>query len=451
MHNHVKPPFSSCRPPLARRLLLLPLLAVALGAAGCTAAGSTRKGEAAATAPASASAPASGSATAPAAPAPAPAPSAASGPAQSLLSRMTLEEKVGQMLLAGIEGTALDAKAQAMIAGDKVGGIILYGPNISDLPGLVTLVNSLKQTNAGNPAPLFISVDQEGGKVSRLPKEFAALPPNGTVGLKKEPKLAGEMGKLLARELRAAGFNMNFAPVLDVNSNPANPVIGERSFGSSPGLVSKLGLAEMQGLRSEGVIPVVKHFPGHGDTSVDSHLDLPVVRKTADQLRKTELPPFEAAVKEQAEAVMVAHILFPELDPDMPASLSEIAVGGLLRQQLGFQGVVITDDLGMGAVAKRFDLGEAAIRAVRAGCDILLVAHGYDKEKLVYDTLLQSVKQGRIAESRIDESVRRILALKQMYRLTDRPVPVPDVTRLNEDIRTWKSRLQQTRRSEASP
>ncbi|KAI7247309.1 hypothetical protein KC345_g11973, partial [Hortaea werneckii] len=193
-------------------------------------------------------------------------------PISRKLAGMTLEEKIGQMLLVGINGTTMDAMAQKMIAGDKVGGIILYSDNISNLKSLVSLTNALKKSNSGNPAPLFMSVDQEGGKVSRLPDEYAVFPANAAVGSGNSADAAGTMGELLARAVKSSGFNMDFAPVLDINSNPDNPVIGNRSFGSTADLVTRLGIAEMKGLEREGIVPVVKHYPGHGDTSVDSHL-----------------------------------------------------------------------------------------------------------------------------------------------------------------------------------
>ncbi|MNO19475.1 putative lipoprotein YbbD precursor [compost metagenome] len=367
-----------------------------------------------------------------------PAPSSESDPVALQVSSMSLEEKIGQMLLVGIDGTVLDEQAKKMITEDKVGGIILYKNNIQDLKGMISLVNSMKESNSGNPAPLFMSIDQEGGKVSRMPKEYVSFPSNGKVGTRNDAKAAEMMGKLLAREVLSAGFNMNFAPVLDINSNPDNPVIGDRSFGSSADLVSTLGIAEMKGMESEGVVPVVKHFPGHGDTSVDSHLDLPIVKKTAEELAELEWLPFQAAIKEGTEAVMVAHILFPQLDPDKPASISNKIIGGLLRGDMKYQGLVITDDLTMGAIMKNYDLATAAIDTVNAGSDILLIAHGYDNEKRVLESLLDHVKKGKIQETRIDESVYRILALKAKYNLSDEPVPVPDLTELNKDIKSWK-------------
>ncbi|WP_413409263.1 beta-N-acetylhexosaminidase [Paenibacillus amylolyticus] len=362
-------------------------------------------------------------------------------PVQEQLNSLTLEEKIGQMILAGVQGTTLDDQAKQMITNQKVGGIIFYANNVSTLEGTAKFVKSIKEANQSNPVPIFMSVDQEGGKVSRMPETVESIPSSRKVGETKDSALAETMGELLARQVQLAGFNVDFAPVLDVNSNPSNPVIGDRSFGSSAELVSRMGIAEMKGLRSEGIIPVVKHFPGHGDTSVDSHLDLPVVNKTEKQLAELEWIPFQAAVKEQVEAVMVAHILFPKLDPDHPASLSDVIIGEHLRGKFKYDGVVITDDLSMGAIAKNFKLDQAALATVKAGSDILLVAHSYESAKTIFDTLISAVKSGKITESRIDESVYRILALKQQYKLSDDQKASGDLKQLNADIVDWRKQI----------
>jgi beta-N-acetylhexosaminidase len=373
-------------------------------------------------------------------------PSASSDEITGILNSMTLEQKVGQMILAGIDGTSINLAAKKMIADQHVGGIIMFKNNFSDLSGSVRLVNALKKANKNNPVPLFISVDQEGGKISRLPNNFVDFPDNANVGGSDNADLAKGMGSLLAKELRIMGFNVDFAPVLDVNSNPNNPVIGNRSFGNNAKLVTKMGIAEMNGIRDGGIVAVVKHFPGHGDTSVDSHLDLPVVRKTTKQLEDMEWIPFRAAIDAKADAVMVAHILFPLIDNNAPASLSKIIIGEQLRGTLGYEGVVITDDMTMGAIAKNYGIEDAAILSVKAGSDILLIAHGYDLEKKVYDKLLSSVKSGQIKESRINESVRRILALKLKYNMSDQSVSTPTAADLpNDAIRKWLDKLKKSK------
>ncbi|MFC5703533.1 beta-N-acetylhexosaminidase [Cohnella faecalis] len=355
------------------------------------------------------------------------------------LDAMTLKQKIGQLLLVGVEGTTISEETKQLLKQTHAGGVILFKGNLASLASSARLINGLKAANAGSPAPLIVSVDQEGGRVSRLPKAFVEMPSNAEVGAANNAGLTKQMGGLIAKELSLLGFNVDFAPVLDINSNPNNPVIGNRSFGDNAALVTKHGLAEMNGIQSGGIIPVVKHFPGHGDTSVDSHIDLPVVNKTAKQLAKFEWLPFKSAIESDADAVMVAHILYPRIDPDAPASFSKIIIHDQLRGKLGFQGVVFTDDLTMGAIAKNYGIGEAAVRAIQAGGDIVLVGHGYDNGKLVFDKLVQSVRDGKLTESRVDESVERILKLKRRYGLTDKAIPIPKASDIpNDRIEKWK-------------
>lgn len=358
------------------------------------------------------------------------------------ISQLTLEEKIGQLILVGIDGTKIDQTTKEMISEQHVGGIIFYKKNFNKLGDSIQLVNDLKAANKGNPIPLFLSVDQEGGKVSRLPKDFVSIPDSDKVGRTNNEATAKEMGSLLARELQIMGLNVNFAPVLDIKSNLNNPISNSRFFGDNASQVSKMGIAVMKGMQEEGTIPVVKHFPGHGDTTTDSHLDLPVVKKTTEQLEQLEWIPFKAAIEEGADVVMIAHILFPLIDPDVPASMSQVIINEQLRSKLGFNGVVITDDMTMGAISDNYGIEEASVRSLHAGSDIILIAHGYETEKKVYDTLLHSVKSNLISESRIDESVYRILALKRKYQLSDDPVTIPSsIDSLNDDIRQWLKKL----------
>jgi beta-N-acetylhexosaminidase len=227
---------------------------------------------------------------------------------------------------------------------------------------------------------------------------------------------------------------MNFAPVLDVNSNPNNPVIGNRSFGSEPETVIQHGIQVMKGIQSTKVVPVVKHFPGHGDTSVDSHLDLPVIRKTLEELRAFELKPFAEAIRQQTDVVMVGHLLLPQIDETNPASLSGKVITNLLRKEMKFDGVVITDDMTMGGITKHNDIGEAAVKSVLAGVDILLVGHDYEQQIQVLQTLKKRVEDGTVSEKRLDESVYRIAKLKAKYGLKDTLVTGVDVNAVNRSI-----------------
>jgi len=353
---------------------------------------------------------------------------------KKLINNMTLKEKVGQMVIVGLEGYTMNDNAGTMIEDYYVGGFILFGRNVENANQLLDLINTLKKTNSKNKIPIFVSVDEEGGRVSRMPEELIKLPSNREVGKVNDEDLSYEIGSVVAEELKSFGFNMNLAPVLDIDSNPQNPVIGDRSYGSSAEIVGKLGIESMKGIREGGIIPVIKHFPGHGDTTVDSHIGLPVVGSDIDRLKGFELVPFSEAIKNKVDAVMIAHILLNKIDPEYPASLSRIIITDILRKELNFNGVVITDDMTMSAITKNYNIGDAAVRAVNAGSDIILVCHGQDNRIAVLAALTKAVQSGTIPEKRLDESVYRILKLKHKYRLTDNVVDSVDIDKINDRI-----------------
>ena len=357
-----------------------------------------------------------------------------SDPLKEQIKEMTLDEKIGQMLMVGVDGYTLDNNSRKMIEEYKVGGFIILGQNVQSTNQLLNLVNALKAANLKNKIPLFVSVDEEGGRVDRMPRELKRYPTNREVGQINNSNLSYNIGNVMAEELRSFGFNMNFAPVLDINSNPNNSVIGDRSFGSTSKIVSKLGVETMKGIQSGNVISVIKHFPGHGDTSVDSHIELPAVPHDLNRLRNFEFIPFNEAIKNKADAVMVAHILLSKIDSTNPASFSKAVINDILRKQLNFNGVVITDDMAMGAIVKNYNIGEASVKSVEAGSDIILVSHNYENEVTVIGALKKAVENGIITKERIDESVYRILKLKQKYGLKDKAINSIDVDKINEKI-----------------
>lgn len=355
-------------------------------------------------------------------------------PVKEQMKSMGIEDKIGQLLIVGLEGLAMNEQERLMIESNHIGGFILYGSNIESPSQLLSLTNSLRLTNSVNKIPLFISVDEEGGRISRIPKEIKNISSNKVIGRINNEEFSYELGELLGEKVKAFGFNMDYAPVLDINSNPKNPVIGDRAFGAEEKVVSKLGIQTMKGIQAAGIIPVIKHFPGHGDTSVDSHVGLPSVNNDIERLKSFELIPFAKAIDAGTDVVMVAHILLPKIDKENPATLSKTIISNLLREQMGYNGVVITDDLTMGAIAENYDLGSAAIKSVVAGSDIMLVAHGYDNAMTVLNSLKEAVAGGVITEERINESVYRILQLKQKYNLKDEEAEVPDIAELNNRI-----------------
>ncbi|EKN68658.1 beta-N-acetylhexosaminidase [Schinkia azotoformans] len=352
-----------------------------------------------------------------------------------IISGMTLDEKIGQMILAGISGTTVDANTQNLITQYKVGGIIFYKNNLVNSEQAIQLVNQIKSVNAPN-LPLLLSVDEEGGRITRLPSGLVNLPPNQQIGVVNSRQFSYKVGAILGEELKSFGLNMDFAPVLDINSNPNNPVIGDRSFGDNAKLVSKLGIQTMKGIQSENIIATIKHFPGHGDTSVDSHLELPIVNKSLKELKEFELIPFKHAIDDGADVVMVAHILLPQLDPKNPASMSKTVITDVLRNQLGFKGVIITDDMTMRAVTDHFDIGRAVVESIKSGSDIILVGHHYNNVVETISSLRSAVQKGEIPEQRINESVARIIALKRKYEINNSKVGSANIEGINQSITT---------------
>jgi len=337
---------------------------------------------------------------------------------------MTLEQKVGQLFMTYFDGQEVNEEAARLIKEMHIGGIIYYNwaNDLSD-PKQVEQLSSGLQALADEHIgiPLLIAVDQEGGLVARLQGGFTEFPGNAALGRTEQSELAYEAAKAMGTEMRAVGINLNLAPVVDVNSNPLNPVIGVRSFGDNPELVATFGEASMKGYRSAGVIPCLKHFPGYGDVSVDTHKALPVVSKDLDELLQTELLPYRL-LSSTAPAIMTAHILFTALDGKNCATLSPTILQGLLRNTLGYDGVLITDSLTMRGLLEGNE--EVVIRAFEAGHDILLIGgrdllnkteeeSGVDEILRFYHSLLDAVRSGRVTEERVDQSVERILALKQ--------------------------------------
>lgn len=373
---------------------------------------------------------------------PTPTPEVTMDPVAEKVAAMTEEELAGQLLVVGLEGTAPGDDARAAIEELHVGGVILFPKNVENASQLADFTNSLKELNraAGN-VPLFLCVDEEGGSVSRMPPEVTDLP--NAYDYIQEGGDPYARGEVLAAECAAFGFNLDFAPVLDVWSNPDNTVIGKRAFHTDPLEVTISGTGCAYAMMDAGVIPAVKHFPGHGDTDADSHESLPVVDKTRQELEDAELMPFRFAVEggnwkaqkhDPVPAVMVGHILLKQIDPQLPASLSPRVVDGLLRQELGFDGVVFTDDLTMGAVSQNYDISEAVVLSLQAGCDMALVCHEEENARAAHAAILAALKEGTLTRERLEESACRILSLKAAYGVEDTPVDEPDVEELNRLI-----------------
>ena len=324
---------------------------------------------------------------------------------------MTVRDLVGQLLMVGFQGTALSPEWIHWLQEHRPGGVILFSRNLTDPEQTARLTHAL-QEHAPNP-PLLIAIDEEGGRVSRLPQGFTTFPPASLIAARQSPDVAFDVAQATAKELRAVGITMNMAPVLDVNSNPANPVIGDRAYGDHPQRVCAFGMAVMEGLRDHGVIPCGKHFPGHGDTMTDSHHVLPVVGADRARLDEIELAPFRHAIRQGIPAIMTAHVRYPALDAEAPATLSRPILTDLLRNELGFRGVTLTDDMEMRAILDHGSIGEASVRSLQAGADMILVCHQHARQREAVLAIEQALERGTLSRERLTASVERIRALKQ--------------------------------------
>jgi beta-N-acetylhexosaminidase len=328
-----------------------------------------------------------------------------------------LRQLAGQLLSVGFEGTVAPAELRSRISSSEVGGVMLFRPNIADPGQVAMLVGSLRGA-APADVPLLVSIDQEGGVVQRVREPATRWPPMGAHDRLAPPDdvtCAELVGRALGDELAALGFDIDFAPVLDVHTNPANPIIGDRAFGTDAETVARRALAFARGLDTAGVLACGKHFPGHGDTATDSHLELPRIDHGWERLEQVELLPFRRAAAAGLPMIMTAHVVFAALDPARPATLSAEVVTGLLRGRLGYRGVIVSDDLDMRAIADHMGAGAAAVAAVRAGCDALLLCQREDNQAAAEAALIHEAERDTEFRRRIGEAAGRVRAMKQAH------------------------------------
>jgi beta-N-acetylhexosaminidase len=337
---------------------------------------------------------------------------------------MSLRDKIGQMLLCGFHGTEPEGEVQTLLRDYPVGGVIYFTRNVVSPEQVERLSDGLQHTaRAGGNVPLWIAIDQEGGMVARITQGITLMPGQMATAAAGSVQDAYDAAHISGMELKSMGINMNFAPVLDVNNNPNNPVIGVRSFGESPEAAAEFGTAAITGFQNAGIAATAKHFPGHGDTDTDSHLDLPVIPHDRARVNQIELVPFRAAIAAGVDAVMSAHIYFPALETErLPVTLSHSVLTGLLRKELGYEGMIVTDCMEMKAIANHYGTVQAAVMAVEAGADLVLISHTAQLQKEAFEALMNAVSSGRISERRIDESVKRLLMYKVKRGLMDMEV-----------------------------
>ena len=333
---------------------------------------------------------------------------------------LALARDIGQLLIGSFPGTSVSPEFRSLAREFDLGGAILFSRNIEAPEQVAELAATIE--SLGRSMPAWVSVDQEGGRVARLKEPFTRWPPMATLGRAGSEDLAGRFGRALARELRAVGITLDYAPVLDIHTNPNNPVIGDRAFAERAGEVARLGAAVIRALQGEGVAACGKHFPGHGDTSTDSHLELPLVEHPPDRLRAVEFEPFRAAIREQVAFMMTAHVLVPALDEQEPATLSPAVVQAILRDELGYQGVILSDDLEMKAVSARTPVPHAAVQAIKAGCDGVLVCSGdVDLQATTLEALVKAVENGVIPQKRLDDALVRLRRAKERFLAREQP------------------------------
>ena len=341
-----------------------------------------------------------------------------------------LRRRLGQLVVAGFAGREVPVELRALAREFDLGGVILFARNVETPMQVAELAREVKELPAEMPP--WVSIDQEGGRVQRLRAPCTEWPPLASLGYGGDLDLARRFGRALARELRSVGVTLDYAPVLDVHTNPRNPVIGDRAPADDPAAAARLGAAVIRALQGGGVASCGKHFPGHGDTDVDSHEALPVVEHERARLDDVELRPFRAAIEAEVAAFMTAHVTYPALDEASPATLSHAVVTGLLRGDLGYDGWVVTDDLTMGAITTRHAVPDAAVGALRAGCDtVLLCGEDTGSQVAVIERLIRAVEDETLPERRVEDALRRQRRVKERFLEGDAAWRPPSRRRLD--------------------
>ena len=361
-------------------------------------------------------------------------------------SALSADALASRLIMIDIPAPELSERDRLHLNAHPWNGVILFAKNVDSESQTRSLIRSLHECMPASP---LIAVDQEGGIVNRFRFSDMSLSP-GLLALGHSNSEADvyEAHRIMGQELRNLGIHIDFAPCLDVNSNPSNPIIGVRSFGEDPHKAARLGRQAIRGLRDGGVAPTAKHFPGHGNTSRDSHLALPIINSSLEELEQTELIPFKAAVEEGVEAIMTAHIVFPALDPKVPATLSSPILSGLLRERLGYQGLIVTDSLSMRSIADRWGFGEATVLSVEAGADLVLALGSFAQQDEARQALAAAIETGRISRKRIYASLQRIDALQMRYSGLPHPAPDWDIQEHRRAMRDITSRTVSILRNE---
>jgi beta-N-acetylhexosaminidase len=339
------------------------------------------------------------------------------------MSMREMRRQAGQLAIAGFAGHSIPQDLRLLAREFDLGGIILFARNVEAPEQVADLAR--EGQSLAKELPLWVSTDQEGGRVARLKSPFTIWPPMLTLGRSGDEKLAERFARALAAELRAVGISLDYTPVLDILTNRKNPVIGDRALAERAEDVAKLGTVIIRTLQEEGIAACGKHFPGHGDTSTDSHHELPIVEHSPDRLERVELVPFRAAIAAEVASIMTAHVLIPALDEEHPATLSPRIIDGILKKELGYRGLVVTDDLDMKAISGKYGTAEAVVSAIGAGCDAVLMC-GTDQEIQAgaIEAVIHAVEDGTLPYKRVEDALARHRRVKERFLAPPRPLPL---------------------------
>lgn len=356
------------------------------------------------------------------------------------LEKLSLEEKIGQLFMVGLEEKTNEDIAN-LIQKNKIGGVVLYKKNYHTYEEMLAYVNNIKELNSKNSIPIFISIDQEGGRVNRMPQEIQNLKSATKLANTKNIEIVKESGKIIGEMLNKTGISMNYAPVLDIRKFKEKHAIGDRCYGKNKEDVTKYGIVVMKEMQNNGVIPVIKHFPGHGLTKKDSHFRIPKITQKIEVLEKEDMVPFEIAIKENAEAIMVGHLIIKDIDKNYPASLSKKVIQKYLIEKYNYKGLIITDDLKMMAIQIHYNMKKAVVKAIEAGNDIIMIGLSYKKINKIIKFIAKEVKNGKIEEERINKSVEKIIQIKEKYNIEDKKVNGFCIKEINEKIKKLNEKI----------
>lgn len=354
---------------------------------------------------------------------------------------LKIEQKIGQMLIIALEEKQITEKTINIIQKYNIGGIILYRKNYDNYQQMIDLINKLKEINKVNEIPLFISIDQEGGRVNRMPSEVLNLKSANKLSSIGNVEVVKESAKIISKMLIKTGINMNYSPVLDIKNFREKHAIGDRCYGENKEDVSKYAIEFMKELSKGGVVPVVKHFPGHGATTKDSHFILPIVKKSKEKLESEDIEPFKEAIKNEADAIMVGHILVKDMDKKYPASLSKKIIQEYLINKIKFKGLIITDDFKMKAIRLRYSLKRAVMLAINSGNNMIMIGTKYKQIEKIIKNISKQVKKGKIDIAKINKSIEKIISIKEKYNVSDNKIDGFDIEDINKKIEELNNKV----------